>query len=137
FPFATVFCFPTTDATEKSVFVFAALNAFRQLIEPMHIAATEDDVIGDERFFQLCDRKNHFAFPFFFSEPFDSGNAEKIFNDVAIAIRKIAELERKEHVFKSKRGTEPGAKSEKKHSPVVITSQCLYRGIVHDTHRFA
>src|SRR5438105_15722540 len=101
-----------TDATEKSVFVFAALNAFRQLIEPVHIAATEDEVIGDERFFQLGDRKNHFAFPFFFSEPFDSGNAEKIFNDDAIVIRKIAELEWKEHVFKSERRTVPGDNAE-------------------------
>src|SRR5204862_8344891 len=131
------FCFAKSAATKRSVFVFAALNAFRQLIEPVHIAATEDDVIVNERFFQLCDRKNHFAFPFFFSEPFDSGNAEKIFNDVAIAIRKLAELERKEHVFKSERRTEPGAKSEKKHSPVGITSQCLPRGMVDALHRFA
>ena len=75
--------------------------------------------------------------PAVFSESFDSGNAEKILDDVAIAIGKIAELEGKEHVFKSEGRTEAGAKSEKKHSPVVITSQCLHRGIVDDTDRFA
>src|SRR6266487_6655596 len=117
-----LFFFTDTATTEKSIFVFAAFDSFRQLIEPVHIAAAEDDIIGNKRFLQLHNCENHFPFPFFFAKSFDSRNPKKIFNDVAIAVREIAELQREKHFFECERGAEPSSKPEKKHSVAVITS---------------
>ena len=88
-------------------------------------------------FFQLSDRENHFAFPSFEAEPFDPRNPEKIFDDVAIAIGEIAELEREQQIFQQQRRAEPGAEAEKQHSPAVITSERLHRGVVDHLDRFA
>ena len=75
FLLAALVGFPKPQAAKESVFVFAALDSFRQLIEPVHIAAAEDDIIGNKRFLQLHNCENHFPFPFFFAKSFDSRNA--------------------------------------------------------------
>src|ERR1700694_2637725 len=86
--------FPQAHTAEKCVFVATALDSIREPIESIHIAAPKHDVIGDEATLQLRDGEDDFAFPFRFAESLNSRNAEKIFDDVAVAIRQIAQLER-------------------------------------------
>jgi len=88
-------------------------NSVRQLIESVNIAAAEHHVIGNERLLQLGHRENYFAFPFIDAESLDPEDAEKVFDNVAIPIRKIAQLERKQHVFQKQRRAEPSAEAEK------------------------
>src|SRR6266446_3505422 len=129
--------FPQAHPAEKCVLVATALDSIREPIESIHIAAPKHDVIGDEATLQLSDDEDNFAFPFRFAEPLNSRNAEKIFDDIAVAIRKIAELEWHKGFFPNKRGTEPGPETKKQHSPAPITSQGLHGGIIDYLHRFA
>src|SRR6266849_6894814 len=115
--------FPKAHTTEKRIFVFSALDALRQFIEAVHVATAEDYVIGNEGLLQLGDREDDFAFPFRLSEPFNSGNAEDIFDDIAVAIWKVAQLERHQGFFPNKRRAKSGPETEKQHSPAPITSQ--------------
>src|SRR5262249_1281067 len=131
------FSFPKTQPTKKSVFVFPALDPFRQLMEAVHIATPQHDVISNEAFLQLRDREDDFAFPFFYTDAFDPGDSEKIFDDVAVAIWKIAELEREKHLFEHERRAETGPKAKNKHSSAMITSQGLHCGVVDHVGRFA
>src|ERR1700730_7100199 len=86
--------FPEAHSAEKRVLVATALYSIREPIESIHIAAAKHDVIGNEATLQLGDGEDHFAFPFRFAESLNSRNAEKIFDDIAVAIREIAQLER-------------------------------------------
>src|SRR5438128_6470870 len=113
FLFAAGSRFPKTNAADKSVFVFSALDAFGQRLEAVHVAAAEDNIIGDERFLQLGDGEDHFAFPFVFAESIDSGNAEKIFDHLAIAIGEIAQLERQQSFLPNKGAAKSGPESQK------------------------
>src|SRR5690242_20444575 len=99
----------------------------------MNVAAAEHDIIGDERFLQLGDGENDFVFPLRFAEPCDSWNAEEIFDDVALAIRKITQLEWKQFVFEGERGAKSGAEPKKKHASAMITSQGLHRRVINDS----
>ena len=103
----------------------------------MNVPAAEHHVIRNEGFLQLRDRENDFAFPFLFAQSIDSWNAKEIFNDIAIAVGKVAELERKKHFVEGQRRAESSAEAEKKHPTPVITSQRLHRGVVDDVCRFA
>src|SRR5882724_4255556 len=106
--------FPKAQPTKKGVFIASALNAVGQVVEAVHVAAAQDDIVGDERFFQLHDGENHLAFPFLLAESFNSRDAEKIFDDVVVAIRQVAELERQQGFFPDQGGTETGAEAEEK-----------------------
>jgi len=98
----------------------------------MDVTPAEHYVIGNEGFLQPSNREDDFLFPFFEAKSFDSRNPEEIFDDVALSVGQIAELEREEQVFQNQRGAESGPKSEKKHSITVVTPKRLHRGVVDD-----
>src|SRR5437667_3019626 len=97
---------PQTRAAKKGVSIVPALNSFRKRIQFFGVAAAEHNVVGDERFLQLGDGEFDLVLPFFFAESFQAGSAKIIFNDFAIAIRQIAELERQNGVGPDKSRTE-------------------------------
>src|SRR5205823_4132507 len=103
----------------------------------MHEAAAEDDVIGNESAFQLLHREEDFALPFFFAETIDSRNAKEIFDDVAVGIWEVAQLEWENVSFPNKSRTKSGAETEKQHASAAIASQRLHGRVIDDAHRFA
>src|SRR6266516_4290492 len=88
------FGLPQTRPAEKCILILSSFNTFRQRIETMGVSAAQDDVIGNERPLQLLHRMNDFAFPFFFAKQLQAWDAKIIFNDAAVVIRQVAELER-------------------------------------------
>src|SRR6266566_4262637 len=60
-----------------------------------------------------------------------------IFNDVAIPIRQIAELERHKSLVPHQCGAQAGAKSQKKHSPAMVTAERLHRCVVDHAYGYS
>src|SRR4029453_14103917 len=110
---------PKANAAEKGVSIVSKLDPFRQLIQFLRAAAAENDVIGNQRFLQQHDGTKDFALPFFFTQAFQSRLAEVILDDVAVAIRQIAELEWEHVAFPDQSQTQSGAQSKKQHPPPV------------------
>jgi len=78
--------FPQTQSAKEGVFVFAAFDALGQSLQSVHVSAAEHDIVRDERFLELSDGKDDLAFPPSGAEPFESRNAEKVFDDVSITL---------------------------------------------------
>src|SRR6266480_815392 len=53
-----------------------------------------------------------------------------IFNNLTIWVRQIAELERHKSLVPHQCGAQAGAKSQKKHSPAMVTAKRLHRCVV-------
>src|SRR5436190_24122743 len=109
----------------------------RQLIQSLRAAAAENHIIGDKRFLQQHDGAKDFAFPSLFAELFQSRLAEIILDDVAVAVRQIAELKWEHFAFPDQGRTQSGAQSKKQHPPAAITAKRLHRGIIDNADRFA
>src|SRR5437588_11844948 len=86
--------FPQTNAPKKCIAVIASLHSVRQLLHPFHVAATEDNGIGDKRELQLGHAVKHFPTPRFFAEVLQPLYAEPVFNFAMITVGQITELER-------------------------------------------
>src|SRR5215831_16861688 len=128
---------PKANATKKSVSVMTQLNAAGQLVELLRAPAAKNDIICNKRFLQQQDRAKDFAFPRFFSQLFHSRFAKVILDDVAVAVRQIAELERKHVCFPNHCRSQPGAESKKQHAPAAKTAEGLHGCVVDDADRFA
>src|SRR5207247_9363412 len=117
--------------------VVSSLNGARQRVELLRAPAAEDDVIRNQRFLQQQDRAKDFAFPSFFAQLFHSRFAEVILDYVAVAVRQIAELQRKHIRFPNQCRSQSGAESKKQHAVAVETAECLHGCIVDDADWFA
>src|SRR4029078_3738715 len=95
----------------------------------------EDDVIGNQRFLQQHDGTKDFALPSLFAELFQSGLAKVILDDMAVAIRQVAEFKWEYVVFPDQGGSQSGAQSQKQHSPSAITAERLHRRVIDDADR--
>src|SRR6266699_3412469 len=60
-----------------------------------------------------------------------------IFDKSVIAIRQIAQFERKNHVGKDKGRAKAGAEPQKQHPSAMVTAERLQSGVIHDPDRFA
>src|SRR5438034_8894809 len=59
-----------------------------------------------------------------------------IFNNLAIWVRQIAELERHKSRVPQQCGAQAGAKSPKKHSPTMVPAEPLHRCVVDHAHGY-
>ena len=125
-------CFPQPTTTKKCIAVVAFLHAARQSLHLFHVAATEDNIIGDERKFQLLDTVKHFLAPRFFAKPLKPVYAEPVFNFAMFAVGQITELERQKVAIPNKGRAETGAQPKKKHMAPNVTPQRLHGGVVND-----
>src|SRR5438046_8539668 len=99
---------PKADSTQKRVAIMPALDSFREFVQFFGVTAAQHDVIGDQRFFQLHERVPDVALPGFLTEVGQARFAEIIFNDTAVTIRQIAQLEWEDSFFpKSARNQDP------------------------------
>src|ERR1043166_10269750 len=87
---------PQAPPAAIGVAVAPALEAFGEFVKESCVAAAYNDVIGDEGFLQMRDDELYLAHPFFLAELFKPGLAHPLLDDVAVAVRQIAELEREE-----------------------------------------
>src|SRR6266403_1218128 len=94
-------------------------------------------VFRNERSLQLRDSIGDFSFPFFFTQQRQAWNAEVIFDDVAVGIRQVAELERHQDLVPHQRGAETSSESQKEHAPTTVTAECLHGRIVDHAYRYA
>src|SRR6266850_849688 len=85
----------------------------------------------------MRDRVGHFSFPFFFTQQRQAWNAEIVFDDVAVRIRQVAELERHQGLVPHQRGAETSSESQKEHAPSTVTAECLDGRIVDQAYRHA
>src|SRR6266576_3908605 len=128
---------PEANADEKCVSVMSQLDSFLHSIQFLRAAATENHIIGNQRFLQQHDGTKDFAFPLLFPELFQSRLAEVILDDVVVTVRQIAELEWEHVAFPDQGRTQSGAQSKKQHPPTTITAERLHRGVIDDADRFA
>src|SRR5439155_5259056 len=128
---------PKSNATKKSVSVMSWLYVARQLVKLLRAPAAENDIVGNNRLLQQQDSAKDLAFPFFFAQLFHSRFPKVILDDVAIAVRKIAELQREHVRFPNQCRSQSGAESKKQHAPAAKTAEGLHGCIVDDADRFA
>ena len=83
---------PQPNTTEKSVSIVSQFHPFRQSSEFLGAPTAENDVIGNKRFLQQHDGTKHFALPSLLAEFFEAGLAKVILDDMAVAIRQVAEF---------------------------------------------
>src|SRR6266436_8451828 len=60
-----------------------------------------------------------------------------IFNNLAIWVGQIAELERHKSLVPQQCGAQAGPKSQKKHSPAIVTAERLHHCVVDHAHRYS
>src|SRR5207253_2207388 len=129
--------FPKPQPAPIGVFIFTGFDPLRQLANPVNKPAAEHDAVGNKSRLEVLDAKEDFAFPSFCAESIQSRNTDKIFDNVAVAIRQVAELERKHMTLPNERGAEAGAEAEKQHASAAVAAERLHRSIVDDAHWFA
>src|SRR6266571_8296774 len=128
---------PEPCSAQKCIAIMSALDSLRQFIEFFSVAAAEDHVIGNERFFQLDERVLDVAPPSLFTEPRQTRFPKVIFDDAAVTIWQIAQFQRKHVIAPHQGGAQACAESEKKHSAAMITAERLHGCVVDDANRFA
>ena len=95
----------------------ARLNSFRQSLKSFGVTSAEDHVIGNEASLQLYNRVTHLNLPVVFPELLHAGFAQKLFDDFAVAIRQISELQGQQIFGPGEGGTKPGAETQKNMRP--------------------
>src|SRR5258707_11990772 len=84
--------FPKAEATDEGVFVFAEADAVGQCVEFFAVAATEDDVIGGERFLEKFHDFGDVAAPLFLAKTFEAAKAEIVFVGFPFFVEKMREF---------------------------------------------
>src|SRR6266516_4600122 len=127
---------PKANAAKKSISVVSSLNAARQRVELLRAPAANNHIIRNQRFLQQQDGAKDFAFPRFFAQLFHSRFPDVILDDVPVAVRQIAKLQREHVGFPNQCRSQPGAESKKQHTPALETAEGLHGCIVDDADGF-
>src|SRR5437660_8445710 len=82
--------FPKSNAAEIGISIMPELDTDWQLIEALGVTATENNVIGDERFLELQDGVFDLGLPRSRTKPSQPRFAQILLDYPAIAIREVA-----------------------------------------------
>src|SRR5258705_3252658 len=129
--------FPKAEATDEGVFVFAEADAVGQCVELFAVAATEDDVIGGERFLEKFHDLGDVAAPLFLAKTFEAAKAEIVFVGFPFFVEKMREFHGLKKTVDDHGGAEAGAEAEEEHVAAFVAAKGLHGGIVDDFHREA
>src|SRR5258706_731804 len=91
-PDASIARLPQAEATPEGVVVVAEPGARRKLLEQLGVAATEHDVVGFERGFELLDDVRHVATPLLLAQALQPAEPDIILVGAPFLVRQVRQF---------------------------------------------
>ncbi|CUX34801.1 hypothetical protein AGR8A_Lc10054 [Agrobacterium fabrum str. J-07] len=125
---------PQAEPAFESHSVVSASALRRQIFEPFHVAAADDDLIRFKSRAQALHNVLDALLPFSVAFLFPIGLADIVLVGFALAIRKMGDLHRLGNVFDNHRGAQTRAEPQKQHASAVVRANRLHERIVDDAN---
>ena len=125
---------PDPEAALEGARVAADPGLGRQLLQVLHVAATEHDLVDLEGVAQLRHDLGDELAPALLAQTVEAALAEEVLVALAVAVRQVRDLQGLHDAFQHERRAEAGAEAQEQHAPAAVAAERLHHRVVQDPH---